>query len=348
MAFCLQDYVGLLGCGLPEPKSGLYLNDLPGMETELVQAITPKELPSFVQTWEKVQKRAWGRLQADVSGAMQQVKKLNFNTVVYQTRRLSLKRPSTLLPVTAGYVGVVIQAPFAQYGGIRLGSLEFYSATTGTTLVRGFDVRTGEKVYESDPVNVVIGFNAVEINKTLTLNTESMEVFVGMDATTLDLYENLQQDYYWYDMLGNGWDGCFCNPCHNDEVAYFHIRPASYVHMPLLGITNSLTTRLQTFGVNLRAEILCGIDSYLCENKHHFAQTWQYLCAAEMMKQKLGSYKLGFWANGNLEMTADLRTEYEADYKKYLNLTIQRIPVDENTICFNCNGVSGYRYDSLV
>lgn len=56
---CFSDLVGINKCpDDPEPSSGLYVNDLPGMTVELVQLITQKEDETYIETWNKAYKRA--------------------------------------------------------------------------------------------------------------------------------------------------------------------------------------------------------------------------------------------------------------------------------------------------
>ena len=56
---CLQDYIGLQGCGNETPGSGKYLNDLPGIELRQVQEIANEDEVSFAGIWAKVQKGHW-------------------------------------------------------------------------------------------------------------------------------------------------------------------------------------------------------------------------------------------------------------------------------------------------
>jgi hypothetical protein len=53
---CLTGFVGIHTCDTEEPGSGLYISDLPGISTELIQAITNSEDETFVVTWEKIEK----------------------------------------------------------------------------------------------------------------------------------------------------------------------------------------------------------------------------------------------------------------------------------------------------
>lgn len=53
---CLTDYIGLVSCDQPEPGSSLFINDLPGISSELIQAITDYEAETYLKTWSIIQK----------------------------------------------------------------------------------------------------------------------------------------------------------------------------------------------------------------------------------------------------------------------------------------------------
>lgn len=55
---CLLDYIGLRGCGTAEPGSGLFINDLPGISSELIQEITEAEEQTYLATWNNIQRQS--------------------------------------------------------------------------------------------------------------------------------------------------------------------------------------------------------------------------------------------------------------------------------------------------
>jgi hypothetical protein len=52
---CLKDYIGLISCEVTEPGSGLFINSLPGISNELLQAITDYEAETYKATWDEIQ-----------------------------------------------------------------------------------------------------------------------------------------------------------------------------------------------------------------------------------------------------------------------------------------------------
>ncbi len=67
---CLTDYIGLKGCSNAEPLSGLFINDYPGMSSELLDKVATPDQVSYVGMWESVQKVAYQRIRRDIQAAL--------------------------------------------------------------------------------------------------------------------------------------------------------------------------------------------------------------------------------------------------------------------------------------
>ena len=70
---CLINYIGLRGCGLPEPESGLYLNSLPGLTLKNLQSVANSEQVNFIGVFNEVQERAINRLIQDFTALFNSV-----------------------------------------------------------------------------------------------------------------------------------------------------------------------------------------------------------------------------------------------------------------------------------
>lgn len=76
---CLTGYVGLMACGpvIPEPESGLYINQLPGISNEVLQTITDAEEETFVNTWEQIEKRGILMFRSQLMGELNKCYQVN-------------------------------------------------------------------------------------------------------------------------------------------------------------------------------------------------------------------------------------------------------------------------------
>jgi hypothetical protein len=55
---CFTDYIGLVACEEVTPGSGLFINSLPGISNDVLQAITDPQDETYIVTWNAIQFRA--------------------------------------------------------------------------------------------------------------------------------------------------------------------------------------------------------------------------------------------------------------------------------------------------
>ncbi len=65
---CLLDYIGIKYCNFTTSNSGMYLQDLPGMDFAQLNDIANSDQSSYVQVWDDIQKRSIRRFRNDVIG----------------------------------------------------------------------------------------------------------------------------------------------------------------------------------------------------------------------------------------------------------------------------------------
>lgn len=76
---CLIGYIGLSYCpGIYEqPGSGIYLNSLPGISIQSIDAIADSEQVTYLRAWEDVQKSAVSQFRIDIIAELNKCFKLN-------------------------------------------------------------------------------------------------------------------------------------------------------------------------------------------------------------------------------------------------------------------------------
>ncbi len=84
---CLQDYIGLKGCTVDAPLSGLYINDYPGMSSELLDKIATPEQTSYVGMWNSAQAVSYVRVKRDIQAALFSAAEAQLDQVLFQTRK---------------------------------------------------------------------------------------------------------------------------------------------------------------------------------------------------------------------------------------------------------------------
>lgn len=323
MAHCLDNYIGLRGCGSTTPPSGLYVNDLPGMSLENLVTLTNTDEPTYTDIWTMVQTRAQQRFSLDVRQEMGKHYKLNtLMQGINVGNDVGSLAPS--LPVASGFTGFSIElidqnyqfvpSPFAS---IHIQQIVFYADQSySPAQFRIIDIDTGESlgIYIQD---VSAGKNVIEVNTTfhnLYINPSwrlAVVVNVGSVTNLLDL------------------------------VLPYNRSMMSCCDVRLQGYTLDLNTNTTSFGSNTYGmsgifSIVCNWDAMICQNKTLFSRAYWYLLGIEVLTEQLYSSKLNQFTTVNLQRLNDLRAEYQVEYNKSLEQAASGLKLSCDC-CIECN-----------
>ncbi len=339
MANCFESYIGLKGCNSVAPKSGLYLNSLPGISTELVDKIANADQITFAGVWSDVQTIAKGQILNDIVNGLSE--NINFHEVAYQTKRPRPSRTKENIVASADYRGVLIEAPESRYSQIRIKSLFVFSATAGVVALKAWNVWDGS-ILLTQNVTLVVGLNEIALDLAIDLTYSENSVFIGLDCTTIDTIYFLQQaDDFW-----NFWD---------DECPYIggyssqslRIDAASMAVADLPDYA-TVTRTSKPLGVWVSAEVLCASELYLCENLHHFKVAIQYLLGWQLLMFKLASPRVNFFTTTKEDVTEKLMSSFKEQYESNIKRTLKVIPVEGSGFCFSCEDRDTYSVEGVM
>jgi hypothetical protein len=85
---CLENYIGIKGCGAPAPPtgegafSGLYVNALPGINTAMIDDIADEEQETFLGVWEDVKIRVLQKFALAVKSELNKCYRITDKAVV--------------------------------------------------------------------------------------------------------------------------------------------------------------------------------------------------------------------------------------------------------------------------
>lgn len=339
---CLDNYIGLKNCALPEPDSGLYVNILPGIKTELVDKIASSEQINFNGVWGDVKQRAFLRLKNDIIMKIQE--RVDFNDIVYQTKNLTLITEQ-LIPVLSGseYRGIYVRIPTTKYAQYYIDTLQVYSDAITTTVVKVFDVNDGSELYLQS-IDLVVGLNTISINKYFELRYGNLELFIGVDCENFNSVETYQEDYYWYDQ---DFDCATPDSWHGQRNFSLQINPATIDKSLSPVYTNIYRTSVGS-GISVVSQIKCSIDVFICQNRKQFEQAILYLLGAEILMEKMGSPRLNFFTVSNIENTEYFRLLFEKRYTDNISRAMKTIPLEGEGFCFHCGEQASVQYKGFM
>ncbi len=331
---CLNNYIGLKGCS-EAPESGFYINGLPGMSTELVDNIANSEQVSYAQVWEDVKQRSFLGLKDDVVNYMyndpENPKPVNFNQVIYQTKKLTKKGHNAIsVPMSENYSGVYVKLPESKYVEFYFREIYVFSDRDIETVLKVWDLNDQSILLEKE-ISLSEGLNTVLVDTTFLLRYGVLELFIGVDTSEFNSIQTKIDFYGWYD--------CEYSCCMDNGSIM--IDPATL----LIGedATFSNLERGEGNGISIGAEVKCSVDDFICENRKTLLRAIWYLLACEMLMQKIGSPRLNYFTASNLEQTEYLMNSFKNSYKSSLKIAIDTIPL-EKSLCFDCEDLFTVAY----
>jgi uncharacterized protein YnzC (UPF0291/DUF896 family) len=326
---CFEGYIGLKHCSLEEPTSGLYVNDLAGITTELVAKVHNSDNFSFKEQWESIEKRSINRFLSDVKNIISD--EYTFDEVNYQTNRITRGEASpVVVPATNGEIGTYLRLPRSKYATLNVKNIFVHSETELDTVTnyKIVDINT-KKVLKSEEITVKKGYNIFNVDFLIEPSYSAIEVVVVVEMNFDSI--TTSTDY---------WEDCECRrpvsqvwPT-NEEVVIWATEPTEYVYEYL-----NLTSEGK--GVWVDAEILCSSRVFTCERKESLKLAYWYLLGVEVLNEKLNSNRLNVFSQTNVEQTTALRDDYQAQYLGSLKRTLKNIKINDS-YCFTCKPQVNY------
>ncbi|MER3499694.1 MAG: hypothetical protein C4308_14225 [Chitinophagaceae bacterium] len=308
---CLINYIGLKKNGNDEPESGLYINSLAGVTTELLDKISEEEEEDAIGTWEDIQKIASKRIYADLIAKMRAKYRINTNRGNYffmpiEGNAMSLTGKCGLL-LTFDYGYYTMQSFF-------VGTVFLIAKNEGTTTLYIIDeqgyVLSQKEVAFGNGLNsfvigqsfiakrLFIGFDMKGVNAVYSVNNKREDFVAAIRSVCADSYPVIE---------GARFDGDYETNVEN------------------------------TFGVGLTGYVYCDHAAFVCWNKQLFAAAWLFLLGNQITIQALASSRLNFFTTIDRPTLEALRDNYQIEYEKILQTVVDGMGLDERDCCIFCN-----------
>lgn len=312
---CLINYIGIKDC-VPAPASGIYINSLPGISTQIVDMVAMKEEETYSTVWDDVNKIAARRFHADVMGGLRE-------QYVLKTVRQSFE----FIPVagadeaaSANYRGLQLDFAYQYFTfqAFTVGGVYLLARNSGTTTLKIFD-RNGIELYTND-VSYVTGLNTFYVDKIFS----SDRLFIGFDFTGID---GSASD------ISSHATSCFCQTVRS----YCGDCDPSFNGATRSGSTVT-TTEQNSHGVGVYGAIGCDYSSIVCNNKTLFSSAWLYLLGNQLLIQVLAADRLNKYTTADRAKFEELRDHYQVQYENQLASAVKGIHLNTSLdCCIECN-----------
>jgi hypothetical protein len=342
---CLDNYIGLKGCSEGTPASGLWINGLPGIPSDLFSKIATADHATYKNMWLDVQRTAQQQLITDVQRAFQSRYKLRSIA-----RSINLKKDldttSTTAPA-AVYRGFGINADSgldarytqSHFLGMSIDVLELYvGADPGEFDLVIYDGETGEEYYRTtlNSAGALLSYNAwntIPVNRVFS--TRHLRVAydaTGFTSSELTLPSGINQSLCscicdWFD--------CELGSC-----------PGSVYGLQTDDDTDllTITSGTNSFGLTAKIGFVCSIEPLVCDHKKTFSRAFWYLCGYHTMFHALYTPTFSRHNTVDRKLTKELMDSLLSMYQDELKMVIDGINLNENDLCIECNSQVEYRF----
>lgn len=353
----MRYYIGIKGCGIDPPDSGMYVNSLQGIEFNNIEQIANADQVTYQGVWDDVTERADARFTLDVLGKYSGFNDRYRLRQITQSVDLGKTTGGTNAP-SANQSGVVIELnnPDDQYvcsnmQTFYVQSVQFYCVNSGsfTLTIKDADLGTALDTFT---VTGVQGWNVKSTDKSydgvrrisITVDTTSLST-TTFDISSLNLTGLANNIDWWY---GNGlW---FNYGCSGAAQVRGYQTDINYQN-PVYGSN--------TFGISCVFSVRCTYNNIVCNNKRYFANAYRLLLGIELMTERIYSSRINRWTTTDAKTADRLRKEFEVQYRGgqlgaegifyegELNKACSSIDLDLTDCCLECSGDIQWRETQL-
>lgn len=337
---CLNNYIGLNGCGTTAPESGLFVNDLAGIELRQVNEIANENQQNYVGVWNQVQTRSLAIFEKDLKNKLRKKAALKGIT---QNLNLGKKIDSTNTKAASNQLrGITIElndenvdSVDSNFQVIDIQKISIYVANGKTFDLKIIDLDTEEVLFNESQTSTALGWLEVNINDYY-LN--SRRIFIGYDCSTIDSVELdlTKMRVNCFDKCKSRVRGAYSDTATPSDITY---------------------DELNAQGLSVIFSVQCKYDVLVCNNKSLFAQSLLYLLASELLIEQVYSSRTTRWTLLDNKQAKELSSYYKALYKggilneeEYigeLNEAVELINLDQFDCCIECSGALRFQ-DSLI
>ncbi len=343
---CLIDYIGLKDCETDTSPSGLFINQLAGVELAMINSIADEDQADYLGVWADVQQRAALRFKNDVKAIFAERYKLKQIYKSIDVGNIVDVNNFTVHSSTYRGFKVELNCSDSDYAPSNLQvfyvqTIKFNALNSDNTNIYIIDLDTGETLY-TKAYSTIIGWNYIQVNQTFT----ARRIFICIDAFNIDL-PNLDistiNNSLFYNC--NDYDYCFdcgCGTVGKITGSEYDTNTQTYIDSPS-----------NTYGVSAIFSIQCQFEPVVCNNLNVFASAWLYLLGSELMDERIYTSRLNEYTLFDKIKAKELKRIFEAKYKGgivdeityygELNTTINSINLNLGDACLECNHLYQFR-----
>ncbi len=305
MNICFEDYITLEGVS-PEinPKSGLYVNRLPGVTLSMFSALTSEDQDDFLQFWEILYDRAVNNFTNEVGNRLND--KFYVEKVLDSRISGSFIKPFDLNNTEEVEAGVLIKVIKSKYSITEVQTLKIYSLGSPNPKDVTFSIidNETEEVLYTKVVDLEEGLNTIDIYGEF----DSKELRISYNPLEVASYSTT---YYRDDL--NYLVNRDCNNCYS----------------------GSNIEQVNGGGLIVEFNTKCSIEKFICSRLSQFKIPFWYYLGVELMTDALMSRNTNCFTIDSDEARKNLGF-YELEFNKRIDPILNNLKIKDDSMCFDC------------
>jgi hypothetical protein len=321
---CFDNLIGIhRSCNNTTPSSGLYIQDLRGINLAVANAAIDGETVSGLKLIEEKIRFAQNAILAAMR--MQLADKIRINSILQNDTVGFYKTNLTVVPAEAGMLkGIVIKADQYQYLELFISKIYLKLSEVVTTNIVVYDLMSDTLLDTIEITTVAKVPTAVLVNKSYLSKKQKLHLFIGIDSSVANTYET--------NLTSAGCISCTGGKYSNRYVTF----SGGQIDSASQKIDSNISSNSGTNGLSLEYSLNCSIEPFLCNMGNQIAWPLLHKAGAEIMKELISSRRLNSIVNIDKSTNEELRDEFEAEYMASMSALLNNIKTP-NDICFNCN-----------
>lgn len=325
MQNCFEGIIGIKGaCGpLETPSSGLYIQDLPGVDLKLANAVLTEEDSAFQFLRDKIN-YATSSVVAQLNSLLAPFYKTS--SVLENGLLGQFDEFMTALPAAAKYRGITIRIDNYPYLQVNITKIALYSSNfTGNTTIKVYDLITGAEL-DSFVIAVTAGeVSYVSVNKRYYTERQRMNIFIAYDATAVNAYQS------------NVFRGASCGSCHsNGYGTRYALINGGEIAVGDSKVLASVDFSGYTGGLSIQYTIGCSNDAWVCSMKDQLAFSVLHKTGVVIMDEVInGSRRVNSITTIDKDKAIALKADFDMIYQENIRQVVQNVRFP-NDLCFKC------------
>jgi hypothetical protein len=303
---CFENYITLEGLS-PEinPRSGLYVNDLPGVTLAMFSGLMSEDHSDTQEYWDKLYKRSVNNFIDEVGSRMDQ--EFYIEKVIDSQRSGVFNKPFALNDSSEEQAGVKLDLIKTKYSTTEIQAIDIYSVGSPDpedVVLQIIDDET-DKVLWSTVTDLEEGLNTIDVFETF----ESKKIRVVYNLSEVASYTTNRNNQSYSSTKS-------CDPCVTSDTKITQYNGG--------GLIVEFTTK-------------CSIEAFICSQITRFKLSLWYFIGIELMTDAILSKNTNCFTIDREEAERQLGF-YETEVNKKLDNAIKKLRIKDDLVCFDCKG----------